>query len=140
MKILPVIAVLLLAQPVFAGNLFSLREPILLDYGASPRLAVTFNHNTHKTVKCRTCHHIVDEQGKRYVKCTQEGCHDLKGSKERNPMSAFMAYHAKGTDKSCYGCHRAERAKYPSFKGCQPCHMGPITKAAIAKADQKPAK
>ena len=136
MKIFYALAILLIAPAAIAGNLYSLREPILLDYGASPRLYVTFNHNTHQTVKCRVCHHIKDAQGKRFVKCTQEGCHDLKGSRQRDPMSAFMAYHARGTDKSCYGCHQMERATYPEFKGCQPCHMGPFTKAAIQKAEK----
>lgn len=136
MKILPfILAVLLIAQSANAGNLLSIRKPILLDYGASPRLAVVFNHSTHKEVACRTCHHIVDEEGQRFVKCTREECHSLKGSRQRDPMSAFMAYHAKGTDKSCYGCHLEERAKHPSFKGCQPCHMGPMTKASLEKKE-----
>ena len=135
-KILPFVIVLLFSQPVFARNLASIQEPILLDYGASPRLSVVFNHGTHTTVKCRTCHHIVDEQGKRYVKCTQEDCHSIKGSRSRDPMSAFMAYHEKGTDRSCYGCHMEIRASHPSFKGCQPCHMGPITRAKLEKAEK----
>lgn len=136
MKILAIIATLFIAQNAYADNLFALRKPILLDYGASPRLAVIFNHSTHKQVKCRTCHHIKDEEGKRFVKCTREECHSLKGARERDPMSAFMAYHTRDTDKSCYGCHQAERAKYPSFKGCQPCHMGPMTKAKLQKAEK----
>lgn len=135
MKFLLAAVILLSAQIALAGNLLSIREPITLDYGASPRLAVVFNHNTHKSVKCRTCHHIADEQGQRFVKCTREECHSLKGSRQRNPMSAFMAYHARGVDMSCYGCHLQERAKYPSFKGCQPCHMGPMTRARIAEAN-----
>lgn len=141
MRILPVLFILLLSQTVIAGNLFSIRGPITLDYGASPRLAVVFNHDTHKSVKCRTCHHMADEEGKRFVKCTREECHSLKGSRERDPMSAFMAYHARDTDRSCYGCHLAERARHPSFKGCQPCHMGPFSRANLeAAANQKPAQ
>lgn len=136
MKILPLIIVLLISQAVYAGNLKETYKPILLDYGASPRLAVVFNHSTHKQVKCRTCHHMADERGQRFVKCTREECHSLKGSKQRDPMSAFMAYHAKGTDRSCYGCHLEERASHPSFRGCQPCHMGPITKAKLEQAAQ----
>lgn len=134
MRILSIIAVLLFAQTALAGNLISIRKPILLDYGASPRLAVVFNHSTHKSVKCRTCHHIADAEGQRFVKCTREECHSLKGSRQRDPMSAFMAYHARGMDRSCYGCHQKERKQYPSFRGCKPCHMGPITRAAIQKA------
>lgn len=133
--LIAICAALLIAQAAHAGNLLSIREPILLDYGASPRLAVEFNHDAHKSVKCRTCHHIKDAEGKRFVKCTREDCHSLKGSRQRDPMSEFMAYHARGTDKSCYGCHQMERAKYPSFRGCQPCHMGPMTRANIQKAE-----
>lgn len=136
MKFLSILVVLLAATPVLAGNLLSIRKPILLDYGASPQLAVVFNHDTHKSVKCRTCHHMADEDGKRFVKCTIEPCHSLKGARERDPMSAFMAYHARDTDRSCYGCHVAERAKHPSFKGCQPCHMGPMSKTRQVKAEK----
>lgn len=137
MRIFVVIGILLLCGGIaFAENLNAIRRPLLLNYGASPLLSVVFNHNTHKEVKCRTCHHIVDTERKRYVKCTIEGCHALKGSYESNPMSAFMAYHAKGTDRSCYGCHLEERNKYTSFKGCEPCHIGAVTKAPIKKAEK----
>lgn len=138
MRVLLVIIALLTGTAVVAGDLFSVRKPILIDYGASPRLAVVFNHDTHKSVKCRICHHIADEQGKRFIKCTQEGCHSIKGSYQREPMSAFMAFHARGMDRSCYGCHLEERATHPSFRGCQPCHMGPLTKAALQKAEASP--
>lgn len=136
MKILlAIVTILLLAQGAYAAGLNAIQKPMLLDYCSGPRLAVVFNHSTHKQVQCRTCHHIVDDEGKRYVKCTREECHSIPGSRERDPMSAFMAYHAKGTDRSCYGCHLERRAKYPSFRGCQPCHMGPETKAKLEKAE-----
>lgn len=140
MKILPLLFILLVASAAVAGNLESIRKPILLDYGASPRLAVVFNHDTHKTVKCRVCHHIKDAEGQRFVKCTREECHSLKGARQRDPMSAFMAYHAKGTDKSCYGCHNMERASYPSFRGCEPCHKGPAAMAGFAESATQAAK
>lgn len=136
MKFLFAITILLLATTANAAGFHTINKPILLDYGASPRLAVVFNHDTHKTVQCRTCHHIKDEQGKRYVKCTREECHSIPGARERDPMSAFMAYHAKGTDRSCYGCHLEIRTSHPTFRGCQPCHMGPITKAKLEKAEK----
>lgn len=133
MKFLPVIVVLLLAQTAFADNLYSLRKPILMDYGPTPQLYVTFNHSSHKRVACRLCHHMPNEEGKRFVKCTIEPCHSLQGSRQRNPMSAFMAYHDRESDRSCYGCHLEKRARHPSFRGCQPCHMGPLTRASLEK-------
>lgn len=136
MRILLAIMILLLAQSAQAAGLLSIQKPIVLDYDSGPRLAVVFNHDTHKSVQCRICHHIVAENGKRYVKCTREECHSLPGYTQRDPMSAFMAYHARGTDRSCYGCHLELRASHASFRGCQPCHMGPITKAQLARSDK----
>lgn len=122
-----------MAMPCFAqdaqtGKLMVLRQPIDMNYGASPRFAVIFNHNTHKSVKCKTCHHIKTANGKRFVNCTVEGCHSTPGARLRNPESMFMAYHARDTDRSCYGCHKMEAAKYPQFKGCRPCHMSMLTR------------
>lgn len=119
---------LLSAFPVQArdaqmGPLKVLREPIKMDWGASPLLSVTFNHSTHKSFKCRLCHHMEAEDGGRYVACTTDGCHDIKGARERDPMSMFMAYHDPEAKRSCYGCHRKNAGKYPNFQGCRPCHM-----------------
>lgn len=116
------------------GNLKAIRKPIDMNFGASPRMAVIFNHSSHKKVKCRTCHHIENDEGKRFVNCTIEECHSITGARERDPMSMFMAYHAKGTDRSCYGCHKQEAATHPEFKGCRPCHMSPQTRDQIANA------
>lgn len=136
MKFLWILPFLAFAQIAYAGDLISIRKPILLNYGAYPQLYVTFNHDTHKTVKCRTCHHIADEQGKRFVKCTREECHSLKGAKQRDPLSAFMAYHARDMDRSCYGCHQMERATHASFRGCQPCHMKQMTRDKLQTAQK----
>lgn len=142
MKALIIIFVLLFATAAAAGSLYALRGPIFMDYGASPLLGVTFNHSSHKRVKCRTCHHMEDAQGQRYIKCTREECHSIKGGYKSNPMSAFMAYHALETERSCYGCHFEKRARHASFRGCQPCHMGPETREAVekARAERKLAK
>lgn len=129
---------LLFAVSSHAANLFSIKGPIDMNYGTSPRFAVIFNHSTHKQVKCRTCHHIKDEEGQRFVKCTREDCHSIPGARERDPMSMFMAYHAVGTDRSCYGCHRMEAKTHPQFVGCRPCHMGPLTRKALAEQAAKP--
>lgn len=122
-----------IADAADSGNLLSIRKPIDMNYGSSPRFAVIFNHSTHKTVKCRTCHHIATENGKRFVKCTIEACHSIPGARQRDPLSMFMAYHARGTDRSCYGCHKAEAATHPQFVGCRPCHMSPLTRKELAE-------
>lgn len=102
-------------------NLKDLDKPIELDSGNLKRMYVIFNHSSHKSVACRTCHHE-GLPGNRYAPCTNEECHALPGPAERNPMSVYMAYHAPGTDRSCYGCHKPLAGKYPGFKGCGPCH------------------
>lgn len=136
MRYLPaaLITLLLLANAAYGAPLHALRGPILMDYGASPRFAVTFNHSSHKKVKCRTCHHIQDAEGKRFVACTIEPCHSQAGARLRNPESMFMAYHAPRTDRSCYGCHRMNRDKHPEFRGCRPCHMSPMARQAMETA------
>ena len=52
---------LLCAGPAQAGesrgNLSNIKKPIELNGGTSKRMFVTFNHSSHKGVKCRTCHH-----------------------------------------------------------------------------------
>lgn len=102
-------------------NLKDLDKPILLDAGNSKRMYVNFNHSSHKSVACRTCHHT-GLPGHRYAPCTSKECHALPGAAEREPLSVYMAYHAPDTDRSCYGCHRRLAGKYPGFKGCGPCH------------------
>lgn len=113
-------------------NLKNLDKPILLDSGTSKRMYVVFNHSTHKSVKCRTCHHE-GLPGNRYASCTNDECHSLKGASERDPMSVYMAYHAPDTDRSCYGCHKPLSGKYPGFKGCQPCHKTPFAQKTTAE-------
>lgn len=125
------LSLLLLAATAQAGSLHSIKGPILMDYGASKRFAVTFNHSSHKNVKCRICHHMNDAEGKRFVDCTIEPCHSQPGARLRNPESMFMAYHAPGTERSCYGCHYMNRASHPEFRGCRPCHMSPQARQAM---------
>ena len=113
------------------GNLETIRKSIELNDGSSKRMHVMFRHASHKGVKCRACHHE-GLPGNRYASCTSEECHSIKGARERDPMSLFMAYHSQDTERSCYGCHRKLAGKYPNFKGCRPCHMSPQARAAAA--------
>ena len=119
------------------GPLFTYKQPIRLDDGTSRLMHVTFNHTSHKNVKCVTCHHE-GLPGNRYASCTNELCHSIRGASERDPMSLFMAYHAPD-ERSCYGCHRKEAANRPDFRGCRPCHMSPQTRIVIEKIPQEAA-
>ncbi len=131
---------LFLAAPVFGqeatvqGPLKVLRQPVLMENSAYPLLSVTFNHSSHKEFKCRSCHHMETDDGNRFAPCTTDGCHDLKGPRERDPMSMFMAYHAPDSKRSCYGCHRQYAGKYPDFQGCRPCHMSNQAEKAALEA------
>ncbi len=109
-------------------NLKNLGKPIELDSGTAKRMYVIFNHSSHKSVACRTCHHM-GLPGNRYAACTNPECHSLPGPAERKPMSVYMAYHAPDTNRSCYGCHKPLAGKYPGFHGCSPCHLTPTGRA-----------
>lgn len=114
------------------GILFKYKQPIELNDGTSKLMHVTFNHTTHKGIKCASCHHEGLPEN-RYASCTNEMCHSLKGARERDPMSLFMAYHSPD-ERSCYGCHKKEAANHPEFRGCRPCHMSPQAREAMEKA------
>ena len=100
--------------------------PILIEGGESSRMSVVFSHKTHKGkgFTCKQCHHE-SSSSTPYSSCTED-CHATPGARERDPMSMFMAFHSKESDRSCYGCHNMLAEKhpgaYPSFKGCRPCH------------------
>lgn len=111
------------------GPLILMLKPIDLDYGASPLLAVVFNHSTHKSFQCVLCHHKATEDNNRYAACTTKGCHSVPGARQRGADSMFMAYHAPTKKRSCYGCHKMEAPHYSQFVGCQPCH-GPLKTTA----------
>lgn len=105
-------------------------NPIVIKGGESSLMDVTFKHTSHKGVSCVTCHHKKSEKAEtRYLSC--KSCHVKPGAKERGPKSMFMAYHAKKSMSSCYGCHSKKRAEQPEkyaakFNGCRPCHTGPM--------------
>ena len=110
-------------------------QPIEIEGGTSPRMTVIFAHKSHKDISCKNCHH--ETSGDTPYSSCREACHATPGARERDPMSMFMAFHAKGTSRSCYGCHNelaaTDPAKYSSFKGCRPCHMSPQAREAAAK-------
>lgn len=101
-----------------------IKDPIVLESSVSPLLNVTFNHSTHRSVPCRTCHHEEGSEGW-YVSCSE--CHFIEGPRQTEVESSFHAFHSKESARSCYGCHQkmaAERPQdFPHFTNCRPCHM-----------------
>ena len=101
-------------------------KPITIKATESAKMNVMFEHSSHKGISCMTCHHQKPETSDtRYISCTN--CHNKPGAKERHHMSTFMAFHAKDSMSSCYGCHSKKRAEQPEkyaakFSGCYPCH------------------
>ncbi|MGN0009305.1 MAG: cytochrome c3 family protein [Desulfovibrionaceae bacterium] len=102
----------------------ALKKPIVLNNSDSPRMAVTFNHASHKGIKCTFCHHEKPSDAKTsYASCgASEECHTIPG-RDKAPQSRFMAYHSRASQRSCYSCHTEQAGKHPEFKGCRPCHM-----------------
>lgn len=110
-----------------------IKNPIKIEGGESERMSVIFPHSAHKGVSCMHCHHEEGSDG-RYVSCRE--CHSTPGARERDPMSMFMAFHAKPGNRSCYGCHLAKREEDPAryetrFRGCRPCHMSAASREAL---------
>lgn len=125
------------AREVSKGIMKIIKNPMEIKGGESSRMNVMFRHQSHqgKGIACKHCHHE-SSSDTAYSSCTQE-CHATPGARERDTMSMFMAFHARETDRSCYGCHTqlAEKdpKKYSSFKGCRPCHMSPQARETAAR-------
>lgn len=122
-----------------------LRTPIQLGEAENPQMHVTFNHASHRTVRCQTCHHAVpSDSSRKYVSCSSsDECHSLPGRTDRDVQQRFWAYHDKSSDHSCYGCHSAKAKRYPAFKGCMPCHekaKKPADRKAVEQAAPKEAQ
>ena len=101
----------------------TLKTPITLDAGDKPDLHVTFNHASHKGIKCGFCHHERPANGKAYASCGgSEECHAVKTKDKDDVQSLFWAYHNKDSQRSCYGCHTKLAAKHAALRGCRPCH------------------
>lgn len=93
---------------------------IELNKSAHKKMWVKFDHATHESVDCAVCHHAAPSDAKSaYVSCgASDECHAATGTRERDPMNLFWAYHARNSERSCYGCHTATLGA-----GCRPCHM-----------------
>lgn len=99
------------------------REPVNMNASADDKMHVLFRHSDHKGMQCEVCHHNVTPAGERYVACGSDAaCHALEG-KSVDLKSRFMAYHDRESDRSCYGCHFIEKARFDNVKGCTTCHQ-----------------
>jgi hypothetical protein len=89
---------------------------------------VDFPHQTHLAVgTCHTCHHKWVDKSKAPAGCAAQGCHHVLGATGqamRSPESAYFAYHARKSDKSCIGCHRdLQDGEQPAGPvACTRCH------------------
>ncbi len=75
---------------------------------------VAFSHANHKQ-ECKVCHH---KDGDNPKACASAGCHDDTNDK-KGDKSFYRAYHDMKSQKSCVGCHKAEK-KGPTK--CAECH------------------
>ncbi len=108
--------------------------------------AAAFDHLQHEKTgpdTCRKCHHESLEA------CRE--CHKSKGVEEGGFVSLEQAMHAPDSDRSCMGCHDAEKTaadcagchvqmpeKRLSGRDCQTCHsLGPDRFKRLLPADEK---
>lgn len=79
-------------------------DGIVLDHTDDPKgYTTTFNHTTHASVDCTTCHHMEGDQ--QYASCVAEGCHDAADKKA--DMSWYKVVHDRkaGAKPTCVSCH-----------------------------------
>ncbi len=113
-----------LAMPAVAARPAVPEGPMKM---ALTKQAVTFNHNTHTSVDCGVCHHEVNG-AENFGKCSNAGCHDALGAKEKGTNSYYRIAHDRKLANSCLGCHvkvaQKEKDKRKALTGCKAsaCH------------------
>lgn len=87
---------------------------------------VKFNHDQHKALDCKTCHHKWDGKAEKVGGCADAGCHDNITSKKPGENSYYNAYHDMKSQHSCIGCHKTTKAggKKSGPANCNECHPG----------------
>ncbi len=117
--------VLAVAVPSFAAQ-----PPVPADglRFSGAKKTVVFNHSTHSSVACVTCHHPVNDQ-ENYAKCATSGCHDDLQAKKGTSSLYAVAHTRKGAKyQTCMECHQGIAAEKPDLKkeltGCakSKCH------------------
>lgn len=107
-----------LAGPVSPDNL-RLGPPEGIEASKS---LVDFPHGRHAqtATDCATCHHTWDGQSD-IRSCGAPGCHDQPGKKGQTAF--YTAFHARKTERSCLGCHKAEKKAGKAVPvSCAQCH------------------
>ncbi|SHN63732.1 cytochrome c3 family protein [Desulfovibrio litoralis] len=122
----------LLAIAAFAVTAFA-EQPATPADGlkmAATKKVVTFNHSSHKDLKCADCHHPVDGK-ESFKKCSASGCHDNLDQKDKSVNSYYQAIHKAKDPKhnSCISCHKEKvgddkdlKKKMLACKGSN-CHV-----------------
>lgn len=101
----------------------AIAAPILIEHGRSSRMHVVYRHDKHLHISCLTCHHKMSPEQDVFVSCNSGStCHPNTDISDRASKSYYQALHRLDSQRSCRGCHVAEKAKYPSLDGCQTCH------------------
>ncbi|WP_316897582.1 cytochrome c3 family protein [Pseudodesulfovibrio indicus] len=85
-------------------------------------LGVVFNHSSHDSIDCFTCHHknTVADQPESCANCHTDTAPDAQGTK-----SFFRAMHLKGAKQTtCLACHGEEFEGDKDLTGCtnSACH------------------
>ena len=89
-----------------------------------PRLGPAhFSHDSHFAFDCTTCHKTWDGFSE-IRSCTDEGCHDQRGTMKMESDTVYFAFHDKSSKVSCLGCHmQMKKAGEPTGPiGCTTCH------------------
>ncbi|MFO8033437.1 MAG: cytochrome c3 family protein [Desulfohalobiaceae bacterium] len=110
---------------------FEVPESMVMDHSEgeteNPQYSPTeMPHKTHEAAveDCQSCHHMWEDESEPPQKCTDSGCHDLlgaKGSDMKEVNSAYYAFHERGSEHSCIGCHQ-ELKKAGEDTGPLPCN------------------
>lgn len=109
-----------------------MEQPILMQHTESSRMHVVFRHDTHLSVSCMTCHHVMTATREVFTSCSDTAaCHDKMDIGDRSSRSYFVAIHHPNSIRSCRGCH-IRNVEDPELKGCSACH-DPEAAAARAK-------
>lgn len=88
---------------------------------------VIFNHNTHASYDCKTCHHDVDGK-ESFAKCATAGCHDDLTGKKSPALYAVVHSRKDLAYQTCMSCHVQIANEQPDKKknltGCKGsyCH------------------
>ncbi len=105
--------VIALALPAVAARPAVPEGPIKMALTA--KAPVILNHATHTTVDCAVCHHAVDGV-ENYQKCSDAGCHDAIGNKEKGINSYYRIAHDRKLEASCIGCHVSVAKAKPEMR------------------------